>query len=165
MTSLGADMVSGRLVSWHVKPGDEVHRGDIVATVDTSKAEIDIEIFQDGVIEQVLVDAGYAGDATEAVIGQIERFAPGFRERIVATGVISATEMARRNPNFVGGDILTGAKSPLQFLLGPRLSPFPYDTGVPGSYLCSAATPPGPGIHGISGANAARRALRQVGAR
>jgi len=111
------------------------------------------------------VPAGYAGDATEAVIDQIERFAPGFRERIVATGVISATEMARRNPNFVGGDILTGAKSPLQFLLGPRLSPFPYDTGVPGSYLCSAATPPGPGIHGISGANAARRALRQVGAR
>jgi pyruvate dehydrogenase E2 component (dihydrolipoamide acetyltransferase) len=58
MPSLGADMVSGRLVAWHVKPGDEVHRGDIVATVDTSKAEIDIEIFLDGVIEQVLVDAG-----------------------------------------------------------------------------------------------------------
>ncbi len=108
------------------------------------------------------VPAGYTGDATAAIIAQIERFAPGFRERIVATGVVSSTEMARRNPNFVGGDILTGAKSPLQFLLGPRVSPFPYDTGVPGTYLCSAATPPGPGIHGMSGVNAARRALREV---
>ncbi|WP_295778881.1 NAD(P)/FAD-dependent oxidoreductase [uncultured Microbacterium sp.] len=106
------------------------------------------------------VPAGYTGDATAAIIAQIERFAPGFRERIIATGVVTATEMAQRNPNFVGGDILTGAKTPLQFLLGPRLSPFPYDTGVPGSYLCSAATPPGPGIHGMSGVNAARRALR-----
>lgn len=106
------------------------------------------------------VPAGYTGDATAAIIAQIERFAPGFRERIVATGVVTVTEMAQRNPNFVGGDILTGAKTPLQFLCGPRLSPFPYDTGVPGSYLCSAATPPGPGIHGMSGVNAARRALR-----
>ena len=58
MPSLGADMVSGRLLQWRVKPGDEVHRGDIVASVDTSKAEIDIEIFEDGVIDAILVDPG-----------------------------------------------------------------------------------------------------------
>lgn len=106
------------------------------------------------------VPNGFQGDATDAIVGQIERFAPGFRERVVALRVQSSTEMSRTNPNFVGGDILTGAKTPLQFMLGPRLSPFPYDTGAPGAYLCSAATPPGPGIHGLSGANAAERALR-----
>ncbi|GEB94582.1 hypothetical protein [Microbacterium lacticum] len=98
-----------------------------------------------------------------AIVAQIERFAPGFRERILALRVQSATQMSRENPNFVGGDILTGAKTPVQFLTGPRVSPFPYDTGVPGTYLCSAATPPGPGIHGTSGANAAERALRRLG--
>jgi pyruvate dehydrogenase E2 component (dihydrolipoamide acetyltransferase) len=58
MPSLGADMTAGRLVEWRVKPGDEVHRGDIVASVDTSKAEIDIEIFEDGVIDELLVAVG-----------------------------------------------------------------------------------------------------------
>ncbi len=108
------------------------------------------------------VPAGYSGDATEALVSQIERFAPGFRDRILATRVITATEWSQRNPNFVGGDILTGAKTPLQFMLGPRISAQPYDTGVPGFYLCSAATPPGPGIHGLCGVNAAQRALRGI---
>ena len=85
------------------------------------------------------------------------------RRRHPPVRVQSATQMSRENPNFVGGDILTGAKTPVQFLTGPRVSPFPYDTGVPGTYLCSAATPPGPGIHGMSGANAAERALRRLG--
>lgn len=106
------------------------------------------------------VPTGYAGDATGAIIAQIERFAPGFRERIVGMSSRTPAQSERENANFVGGDILTGAKSPLQFLIGPRLSTQPYDTGVPGVYLCSAATPPGPGIHGMGGYNAARRALR-----
>ena len=109
------------------------------------------------------VPAGYGGDATEAIIAQIERFAPGFRDHVLATGVHTATDLARKNPNFVGGDILTGAKTPLQFTFGPRVTAFPYDTGVSGTYLCSAATPPGPGIHGMSGYNAARRALERLG--
>ncbi|ALJ19487.1 phytoene desaturase family protein [Microbacterium sp. No. 7] len=108
------------------------------------------------------VPTGFQGDATDAIVAQIERFAPGFRDRIVALRVQSATEMSRANPNFRGGDILTGAKLPLPFLLGPRITPFPYDTGAPGAYLCSAATPPGPGIHGCSGANAAERALHRL---
>jgi phytoene dehydrogenase-like protein len=105
------------------------------------------------------VPHGFTGDATEAIIGQFERFAPGFRERVVGTAVRSTTAMARYNANFVGGDIVTGSKKLTQLLFGPRLSPHPYDTGVPGMYLCSAATPPGPGAHGMCGAHAAARAL------
>jgi len=105
------------------------------------------------------VPAGYAGDATEAIIDRIEDFAPGFRDRIRATAVRSTTELARHNPNYVGGDITTGANDPLQLVFRPRATPHPYDTGVSGVYLCSAATPPGAGAHGMCGYNAARRAL------
>ena len=105
------------------------------------------------------VPNGYPGDATEQIIAQIERFAPGFRDRIVGLSARTPAESEAENANFIGGDILTGAKAPLQFLLGPRLGAQPYDTGTPGVYLCSAATPPGPGIHGMGGFNAAHRAL------
>jgi phytoene dehydrogenase-like protein len=105
------------------------------------------------------VPNGYTGDATEALIGRIERFAPGFRERIVGLHVTGPADFAAWNPNFAGGDILTGAKDVRQLVLGPRAARDPYATGVPGVYLCSAATPPGPGAHGMCGAHAARRAL------
>ena len=111
------------------------------------------------------VPAAYAGDATEGIIGQIERFAPGFRERVVGTAVRSATEMAVYNPNYVGGDIIGGASSLMQTLFRPRLALDPYATGVPGVWLCSASTPPGAGAHGMCGANAATRALRSLEAR
>lgn len=106
------------------------------------------------------VPHGYTGDATEQIIRQIERFAPGFRERIAATRVNSPADFEAQNRNFLGGDILTGAKSPVQLVMGPKPGIHPYDTGVPGTYLGSAATPPGPGIHGMGGFHAAQRALR-----
>ncbi|MEW1734934.1 NAD(P)/FAD-dependent oxidoreductase [Nocardia beijingensis] len=109
------------------------------------------------------VPHGYRGDATAAITAQIERFAPGFRDRIVGTSVRSAAEFAEYNPNYVGGNIMTGAKDIPQLLFGPRMTLQPYDVGVPGHYLCSAATPPGPGAHGMCGANAAQRALRRSG--
>lgn len=109
------------------------------------------------------VPNGYGGDATEAIIAQIERFAPGFRERIVGTAVCSTTEMSRYNANFVGGDINTGSKDPLQLVFGPRITLQPYDLGVPGMYICSAATPPGPAAHGMCGFHAATRALARLG--
>ncbi|MFI9408277.1 phytoene desaturase family protein [Nocardia gamkensis] len=109
------------------------------------------------------VPHGYPGDATAAVTAQIERFAPGFRDRIAGTSVRSAAEFAEYNPNYVGGNIMTGAKDIPQLLFGPRKTLQPYDIGVPGHYLCSAATPPGPGAHGMCGANAAQRALRRAG--
>ena len=108
------------------------------------------------------VPSGYTGDATEAILDQIERFAPGFRDRIVARTATSTAEIEARNANFLGGDILTGANTPLQTLLRPRLHPVPYRTGIPGVFICSAATPPGPGAHGICGFNAAEAVLRTL---
>jgi phytoene dehydrogenase-like protein len=108
------------------------------------------------------VPNGYAGDATEAIIVQIERFAPGFRDRIIGTAVRSTTELSVGNPNFVGGDIIGGASSLTQLLFRPRLAVDPYFTGIPGTYLCSASTPPGAGAHGMCGANAAARALARL---
>ncbi len=109
------------------------------------------------------VPNGYTGDATQAIIDQIERFAPGFREHIVGTAVRSTTEMSAYNPNYVGGDIIGGASSATQLLFRPRFALDPYATGVPGAYLCSASTPPGAGAHGMCGANAAARALAHLG--
>lgn len=108
------------------------------------------------------VPHGYAGDATKAIIGQIERFAPGFRDRIVGIAVRSTTELATYNPNYVGGDILTGAKDVRQLMFGPRATLRPYSVGVRGMYICSAATPPGPGAHGMCGYNAAHAALADL---
>jgi phytoene dehydrogenase-like protein len=105
------------------------------------------------------VPNGYTRDATEEIIGQIERFAPGFRDRVVGLAVRSTTEMAVYNRNYVGGDILTGAKDIRQLMFGPRATLNPYRLGIPGMYICSAATPPGPGAHGMCGANAVRQAL------
>ncbi|HEX3612419.1 MAG TPA: NAD(P)/FAD-dependent oxidoreductase [Sporichthyaceae bacterium] len=109
------------------------------------------------------VPQGYSGDATDLIISQVERFAPGFRERVLGMAVRTTTETARHNPNFVGGDILTGSTTAAKLLFGPRTTVHPYDTGVAGMYLCSAATPPGPGAHGMCGRHAAARALRHLG--
>jgi phytoene dehydrogenase-like protein len=108
------------------------------------------------------VPNGYDGDAEQALIDQIERFAPGVRERIVATSVRSTTEIAARNLNYVGGDIIAGANTPLQTLVRPRPALDPYSTGIPGVFICSAATPPGAGVHGMCGFNASRSALRHL---
>ncbi len=108
------------------------------------------------------VPARFGGDATDAIEQQIERFAPGFRDRIVARHVQSTSDLSRRNPNVVAGDILTGANSPRQLVFRPRIALDPYWLGVPGHFLCSAATPPGAGAHGMCGYNAAMSALRRL---
>lgn len=109
------------------------------------------------------VPAGHAGDATDAIERQIERFAPGFRDRIVARHVQSTADLSASNANFVRGDILNGANSPRQLVFRPRVGLDPYWLGVPGHFLCSAATPPGAGAHGMCGYQAARSALRRSG--
>lgn len=108
------------------------------------------------------VPSGYDGDATEAVISQIERFAPGVRERIEARAISGPAAIQGRNANYLGGDIITGANDPVQVLFRPRFALDPYSTGIPGVYICSAATPPGAGAHGMNGYNAARSALRHL---
>ncbi|GLB63208.1 putative dehydrogenase [Dietzia sp. NCCP-2495] len=105
------------------------------------------------------VPAGWPGDATETIISQIERFAPGFRDRIRMAVPKSTWQIAAYDPNFVGGDIVTGANTPFQLVFRPRVALDPYSAGIPGVYLCSAATPPGAGAHGMAGWNAARSAL------
>jgi phytoene dehydrogenase-like protein len=106
------------------------------------------------------VPKGYHGDGAAAIEAQIERFAPGFRDRIVARQVTTPADFEAYNPAWVGGDIAGGATDPLQLVARPRFATDPYATGIPGLYLCSASTPPGAGVHGLCGHHAARSALR-----
>jgi len=101
-------------------------------------------------------------DQTEAIIRQIERFAPGFRETILATASKTATALDAYNPNYVGGDISSGAMTMFQLVKRPVLAPNPWRTPIAGVYLCSSATPPGPSVHGLCGWYAAESALRDV---
>jgi phytoene dehydrogenase-like protein len=108
------------------------------------------------------VPHAYPGDVTELLLDQVERFAPGLRDRIVARSVRSAADFSTYNPSYVGGDIVGGANTPRQLLFRPRAALDPYATGIPGVYICSAATPPGAGVHGMNGHNAARSALAHL---
>jgi len=108
------------------------------------------------------VPAGYAGDATAAIEAQIERFAPGFRDRVLARNARSVAQMEDHNVNYVGGDVVTGSNDGRQLVFRPRAALDPYSLGIPGVYICSAATPPGAGAHGMCGYNAARSALRRI---
>jgi phytoene dehydrogenase-like protein len=98
-------------------------------------------------------------DPTEMITRQIERFAPGFTDRVVASRGIPASRMSEHNANYIGGDIAAGAISVGGMAARPRLSANPYAAGIPGVYLCSQSTPPGPSVHGMSGWHAARLAL------
>ena len=106
------------------------------------------------------VPAGSDRDMTEAVTARIERFAPGFRDTIIASTATTSTEMQLYNPNYVGGDFSAGAITMLQLVKRPVISNAPWRTPVRGLYLCSSSTPPGPGVHGMSGWRAAVTALR-----
>jgi phytoene dehydrogenase-like protein len=108
------------------------------------------------------VPHGYDGDAGPLIDAQIERFAPGFTDRIVARHEISPAGFEAYNPNYVGGDVAGGATDPWQLVARPRLSPDPYRTGIPGVWLCSSSTPPGAGVHGLCGLHAARSALKAL---
>jgi len=101
-------------------------------------------------------------DVTDLIVRQIERFAPGFRDRILATHTINATQYEAHNPNMIGGDIAGGANTMMQFLTRPFPKLDPYATPNPRLYLCSSSTPPGGGVHGMCGYWAAQSALRRV---
>ena len=101
-------------------------------------------------------------DLTERIERQVERFAPGFRDRILARSAITPAQLEERNANLIGGDINGGMMDLRQILRRPVLSPAPYRTPVRGVYLCSASTPPGGGVHGMGGYHAAQLALRDL---
>jgi phytoene dehydrogenase-like protein len=106
------------------------------------------------------VPNGSTVDMLPRIEAQLERFAPGFRDLVLARSVMSPGELERHNPNLVGGDISGGAPTLDQLFFRPMARPVPYATPVPGLYLCSASTPPGGGVHGMCGYHAARAALR-----
>lgn len=105
------------------------------------------------------VPNGSTFDMTERIEAQIERFAPGFRDRILARAVTTPGDFERRNPNLAGGDINAGAQDLPQLVFRPVPRLVPYTTPVPGLFLCSASTPPGGGVHGLCGFGAAQAAL------
>jgi phytoene dehydrogenase-like protein len=97
-----------------------------------------------------------------AVEAQIERFAPGFRDCILARSALTTSDMQNKNANLIGGDISGGAISLRQLLFRPVIGRNPYKLPIPGFYICSASTPPGPGVHGMGGFNAAQSALQEI---
>ncbi|MBE0595712.1 MAG: NAD(P)/FAD-dependent oxidoreductase, partial [Desulfuromonadales bacterium] len=106
------------------------------------------------------VPNGSEVDLSDRIEAQVERFAPGFRELILARHVRTAAGYERYNPNYVGGDINGGAQDLRQLFTRPVAREVPYATGIAGLYLCSSSTPPGGGVHGMCGYYAARAALK-----
>ena len=109
------------------------------------------------------VPNGSDTDPSAAIEATIDRYAPGWRDLVVARRTLTAAASEETNPNLVGGDLAGGLMSPVQVLLGPRPGRSPYATNLPGVYLCSSSTPPGAGVHGMAGWHAAGRALRHLG--
>jgi phytoene dehydrogenase-like protein len=162
-----------------------VHLGGTLAEVARSEADVNAGrhpgrpyclIAQPGVVDPTRAPAGRhtlwgychvpAGsdvDMSGRIEAQIERFAPGFRDLILARSVRTAADMERYNPNYVGGDINSGAGTLLQTFFRPTPRWNPYRTPLPGVYLCGASTAPGGGVHGMCGEGAARAALADLG--
>jgi phytoene dehydrogenase-like protein len=107
------------------------------------------------------VPAGSTVDMTERIEAQVERFAPGFRDRVLARATRDTRAVERHDANYVGGDINGGVQDLRQLFTRPVARAVPYRTPVPGLYLCSSSTPPGGGVHGMCGYWAARAALRR----
>jgi phytoene dehydrogenase-like protein len=108
------------------------------------------------------VPHGSTVDMTERIERQVERFAPGFRDRIIARNAMNTAAMESHNANYVGGDIGGGAGDLRQFVRRPTLGLHPWTTPIKGVYLCSSSTPPGGGVHGMCGWHAARDVMRQM---
>jgi len=161
-----------------------VHVGGTLEEVATSEAEVAAGrhaerpfclVAQPGVVDftraprgkQTLwaychVPSGSTVDMTERIEAQIERFAPGFRDLILARATKTAAQGEQENPNYIGGDITGGMATLRQTFFRPTLRWDNYKTSSPGLYLCSASTPPGGGVHGMCGYHAARSALSDL---
>ena len=161
-----------------------VHLGGTLEEVATSEAEVAAGrhparpyciVVQPGVVDPTRAPAGHhtlwaychvppgsTVDMAERIEAQIDRFAPGFRDLVLARVTTTAVQEERHNPNYVGGDINGGAATLRQTLFRPTLRWNPYRTGIEGVYLCSASTPPGGGVHGMCGMGAARTALADL---
>jgi phytoene dehydrogenase-like protein len=108
------------------------------------------------------VPNGSTEDMTGRIENQVERFAPGFKERILAKHIMNTAQIQEYNPNYIGGDINGGVLDIRQLFTRPALRWSPYKTSAKGIYICSSSTPPGGGVHGMCGYHAAKRALKDV---
>jgi len=108
------------------------------------------------------VPSGSTQDMTSQVVAQLERFAPGFRDLVVESHVITAAELAEYNRNYIGGDFSAGVMDVRGLIQKPVVSTVPWRTPLLGVYLCSSSTPPGPGVTGMPGMHAAKYALRDI---
>jgi phytoene dehydrogenase-like protein len=152
MARAEADIAAGRHAQWPMVLAASPHIAD--------PGRIDV-VGRRPLWTYAHVPSGSTIDATEAVTTVVERFAPGFREIVVAARAVPAARMADHNANYVGGDIGMGANSAWRAIAGPTPRLNPWRTPVPKVYLCSAATPPGGGVHGMAGYYAARTLLRR----
>ena len=175
-------------VPWQAEPCQQagtVHVAGTLAEVAAAESEVAAGrhperpyclIAQPGVVDQTRAPAGKQTlwaychvpsgsdvNMADRIEAQIERFAPGFRDLILARSVMTALDMQRHNPNYVGGDINCGAATLRQTVFRPSVRWNEYRTALPGVYLCSAATPPGGGVHGMCGMGAANAALADLG--
>ena len=107
------------------------------------------------------VPSGSTADLVETITALFERAAPGFRDLVVAARCVPAAQMSAHNANYVGGDIIVGGATLFGAMIGPTLRLDPWTTPIPKAYLCSSATPPGTGVHGMAGYYAARTVLRR----
>jgi len=108
------------------------------------------------------VPNGSTKDMTSIIENQIERFAPGFKERILAKHTFDTAQLQEHNPNYIGGDINGGIIDIMQLFTRPALRLSPYKTSAKGLYICSSSTPPGGGVHGMCGYHAAKKALNEI---
>ena len=108
------------------------------------------------------VPAGSTRNMTEIIESQVERFAPGFRDMILAKQEMNTEQIEAYNPNYIGGDINGGVIDIGQLFTRPALRLSPYKTSAKGLYICSSSTPPGGGVHGMCGYHAAKRALADI---
>ena len=108
------------------------------------------------------VPNGSTFDMSERIESQIERFAPGFHDRIVSRIKMNTAAMEADNPNYIGGDIAGGAVVPIRLFFRPMGRWKPYVTPIKGVYVCSSSMPPGAGVHGMCGYHAAKKAIREM---
>ncbi len=108
------------------------------------------------------VPNGSTVDMTSIIEEQVERFAPGFKQTIMARHTFNTVQLEQYNPNYIGGDINGGIIDLGQLYTRPAIRLFPYKTSARGLYICSSSTPPGGGVHGMCGHHAARKALKDV---
>jgi phytoene dehydrogenase-like protein len=161
-----------------------VHVGGTFAEVARSESEVASDrhaerpyclVVQPGVVDPTRAPAGQQTlwaychvprgstlDMTLRIEAQIERFAPGFKDLVLARATLTAAQAQAHNPNYVGGDITGGAGTLRQTIFRPAARWNPYRTGAQGIYLCSASTPPGGGVHGMCGVGAARAVLADL---